>query len=229
MIGDMAIALLLLCFNVAVKLYLLSLRDKERMLALQHQTLSAELDQLKYQLSPHFMMNTLNNIHALIDIDAEKAKLTVVQLSKLMRYMLYESNKPKTSLADEVSFMRGYVELMRIRFTESVKIDARFPDETFGISLPPLLFVTMIENAFKHGVSYSRPSFISIDMSVADDHKSVNFCCTNSLSDTVQDGQHGIGLVNVRKRLELLCKGRYNLNVMQLSDRFVATLSVGVV
>ncbi len=229
MMSDFILAMLMLCAGTLVKLYLLSDRDKDRLRQLARERSEAELAQLRYQLSPHFMMNALNNIHALVDIDAERAKDTIVRMSRLMRYMLYESTKDLTPLDSEVAFIRDYVELMRIRYTDNVTINLSLPTETFGVRLPPLLFINMVENAFKHGVSYAEHSFVDVSLSLSDDHKTVNFCCTNSLAPArPADSQHGIGLANTRKRLELLCPGRFQLSAVKLADRYVVTLSLSL-
>lgn len=227
MMSDFVLAVMMVCLSMFTKLYLLSDRDKERMRQLAKERTEAELAQLRYQLSPHFMMNTLNNIHALVDIDPERAKETIERMSRLMRYMLYESGKATTPLKSEVEFLCDYVELMSIRYTDAVAISLQLPEETYGIALPPLLFINMVENAFKHGVSYSRTSFVDISLSIAEDHRTVNFCCTNSLGpERPADTQHGIGVENTRRRLDLLCSGHYQLSSMKLADRYVATLQL---
>lgn len=129
-LGRMLIALLMFSFNIAVKLFFKSVRDQEAMKELEHNNLQTELDYLKYQINPHFFMNTLNNIHALVDIDTEKAKQTIVELSRLMRYVLYESNNRLISLSKELQFLNHYIELMRIRYTDKVRIDVSFPTDT---------------------------------------------------------------------------------------------------
>lgn len=216
--GRMMIALLMLSFNIAVKLFFKSLRDKEAMKELERQNLQSELEYLKYQINPHFFMNTLNNIHALVDIDTEKAKQTIVELSKLMRYMLYEANKRTVLLAKEVHFLRNYIELMRIRYPESVHIDLLLSEDTGGIQVPPLLFVSFVENAFKHGVSYQKDSFIAVSLEIEDG--SVLFHCSNSNYGKTEDQYHGIGLENIRKRLQLLYDGGYTLSINESEHRF---------
>ena len=228
LIGRIAITLLLMTLGTTVKLYLLGERDKQRLEKLDHERTKAELSQLRYQLSPHFMMTTLNNIHALIDIDTERAKETIVQMSKLMRYVLYESDKTLAPLSAEVDFLQNYINLMRIRYTDKVKISFSSPTSTDGIMIPPLLTVNMVENAFKHGVSYSHDSFVNVSLSVPDDHSRVDFLCINSLAQKPQDGQHGIGLANVRKRLELLCPGNYVFSTGEKNGTYEARLSISL-
>ena len=118
---------------------------------LEKENLNQQLEYLKYQINPHFFMNTLNNIHALVDIDPEKAKTTIVELSKMMRYLLYEGNNSLIPLHREVEFLRNYITLMKLRYTDKVKIDTDIPVSLPDRRLPPLLLITFVENAFKHG------------------------------------------------------------------------------
>lgn len=225
MMSDFILALMMMCASTLVKVYLIADRDKSRLRQLDKARVEAELAQLRYQISPHFLMNTLNNIHALVDIDPDRAKDTIVRLSRLMRYMLHESSAQLVPLSSEVAFLSDYVELMRIRFADSVAIRLSMPSETDGVSVPPLLFINVVENAFKHGVSYAADSFVDIKLSLLPDRDELNFCCVNSLAPArPDDGHHGIGLANTRKRLDLLCHGRYQLSELKLDDRFVVNI-----
>lgn len=232
-LGPMAthftIALLLISLGIMVKSYMLSERDKQRLREMDHEKMKAELAQLRYQVSPHFMMNTLNNIHALVDIDAERAKLTIEQLSRLMRHLLYESDRPLTHLDRDIQFLRDYVNLMSIRYTDNVKVSLSLPSDVGHILLPPLLFVNMVENAFKHGVSYAHPSFINVVMTITNDGKGLDFLCVNSLCpNTPQDKTHGIGLVNLRRRLDMLCPNAYRLTTQVVAETFEAHLVIDI-
>ncbi len=224
--GRMLIALLMFCFSLAVKLFFKSLRDKEAMKELEHNNLQTELEYLKYQINPHFFMNTLNNIHALVDINTEKAKQTLVELSRLMRYVLYESNKRTISLSKEGEFLRHYVELMRIRYTDNVKITLSIPDIIDNVQVPPLLFITFVENAFKHGISYRHPSFVLIELQIENDE--ILFHCENSNFSNSKDQYHGIGLDNVRKRLLLLYGDRHKFFIDENEASFNVRLIVPI-
>lgn len=224
--GRMIMALLMLSFNIAVKLFFKSQRDKEAMKELERHNLQSELEYLKYQINPHFFMNTLNNIHALVDIDAEKAKDTLVELSKLMRYVLYEANNLQIALSKEVQFLRHYVELMRIRYPESIRIELELPENGTEVILPPLLFISFVENAFKHGVSYQKESFISIRLEL--DGNSLLFRCFNTKSAKGEDKHHGIGLENIRKRLQLLFGKDYTLTINEDEHSFEVLLTIPV-
>jgi len=189
--------------NTGIKLIYQSIRDEQTMTELKHQNLQAEMDYLKYQINPHFFMNTLNNIHALIDIDAECAKSAVIELSKMMRYVLYDSGREHISLEKDVQFLENYIELMRIRYVDAIDIRVRYPRPLpAGVTIPPLLLIVFVENAFKHGVSYNRSSFIHID--IACDGGMLVSRIVNSRHREPDAGRTGIGLENVRKRLDLI-------------------------
>lgn len=170
----------------------------------------AELQNLKSQLNPHFLFNTLNNIYSLIAFSPERAQEAVHDLSRLLRYVLYESSQPRVPLEKELDFVRNYVELMRIRLPEHVDLKASIHATAPGVLIAPLLFISLIENAFKHGVSNEHPSFIHID--IHQENELVICSIRNSYfpKDTLRDKSgSGIGLVNLKKRLALLYPDRY--------------------
>ena len=213
-VARLIIALLMLGVNLGADAMVKSQEQRRRLTELEQQHLKQELDYLKYQINPHFFMNTLNNIHVLIDIDQEKAKRSLVELSKLMRYTLYESNSRMVLLSQEIDFITQYLSLMKLRYSDKVEIVCQMPDMTNGLQIPPLLLVTFIENAFKHGVSYQQHSFIRIALAVDDDNKTIHFECCNSRHLLKQsDESGGIGLENVRKRLDLIYDKNYKLQV----------------
>jgi two-component sensor histidine kinase len=224
-INRLLIAILMIGFNIAIKFLFKSIRDDRRLRELQKHTLETELNYLKIQISPHFFMNTLNNIHALIDRDAEKAKETIIELSKIMRYVLYDADRPQVLLAQEFQFIVNYVALMRIRYTEQIDIRVQLPPEAPDALIPPLLFFTLIENAFKHGVSYRHDSFIHIILAIEDGR--LRCMVANSLHPSRTDAQPlGVGMENMRKRLELLYEGRYLLDVNRGDETFQVTLII---
>ena len=183
--------------NMGIKLLYRSLRDEQQMEELKRQNLQAEMDYLRYQINPHFFMNTLNNIHALIDIDTEYAKSAVIELSKMMRYVLYESGSETISLKKDIQFIENYIELMRIRYDSSIDIRFDYPDSIPNkVAIPPLLLIVFVENAFKHGVSYNHASFIQIRIGYRDD--AVTAVISNSRHEKSRSGTTGIGLENVK-------------------------------
>ncbi|WP_295993769.1 histidine kinase [uncultured Alistipes sp.] len=212
--------------NTGIKLIYQSIRDEQTMTELKHQNLQAEMDYLKYQINPHFFMNTLNNIHALIDIDADSAKSAVIDLSKMMRYVLYDSGHASTTLERDLQFLRNYIELMRIRYTDDVEIRIDTPEGLpLQAAIPPLLLIVFVENAFKHGVSSHRPSFIHISIGHAAGR--VEATIANSRTPRTPANKPGIGLENVRKRLTLIYgEGNYALTILPEEERFTVKLSI---
>lgn len=220
-VACMIIILLLFGFNDGMKFYFRSLDERKKMREMERHNLEKQLEYLKYQLNPHFFMNTLNNIHALVDIDAEEAKKTIEVLSKLMRYMLYDSGGSCAPLQKEISFLRHYVELMRIRYTDRLKINISFPADVPNRMVPPLIFVTFVENAFKHGISYERQSYINISLEA--DSEGVTFRCVNSRCSD-DDDEGGVGLKNTRQRLDLIYDKRYSLRIEPTENEFSVVL-----
>lgn len=206
------IAILIIGFNIAVKLLFQSIRSEEKMKELESQRLQSELQYLRYQINPHFFMNTLNNIHALVDINTDKAKSSIIELSKLMRYVLYEASNQTISLNREIQFLNNYVTLMRLRYTDKVKVEMVVPSVIPEVQIPPLLFISFLENAFKHGVSYQKESYIKMKLQVNTDKK-ITFHCSNSNWGKVDEQHHGIGLDNISKRLKLLYGDKYTLSI----------------
>lgn len=165
----------------------------------------AELIILRQQINPHFFFNTLNNIYALIAISPDKAQNTVLELSKLMRYVLYDNDNNFVPVNKELDFIRNYIELMRIRLTDNVEVIADIEDATTGDKLiAPMTFISLIENAFKHGVSHTKPSFIHIDIHQVEDR--VVCLIQNSYfpKDESDISGSGIGLENLHRRLDIL-------------------------
>ena len=170
----------------------------------------AELKNLRNQLNPHFLLNTLNNIYALIAFDTDKAQTAVQELSRLLRHVLYDNQQNFVTLGKEMDFIKNYIALMRIRLSSNVTVETRFdirPDSPTEIA--PLIFISLIENAFKHGISPTEPSHIRIYFS--ENVHEVRCEITNSYhpkSEADKSGS-GIGLEQVGKRLELTYPGRY--------------------
>ena len=193
---------------------------------LEKENVKHRLSMLKNQVSPHFFMNTLNNVHALIDIDPEQAKGAVIKLSKMMRHLLQEPESGKIALKDELLFLERYVDLMKIRYSEKVDIQLDFPANIPDLQIPPLLFTSLIENAFKHGVSYKLDSYIYIRLQIRDDK--LGFDIKNSNHSQVNAENTGIGIQNTKDRLDLLYPGRYVLDIHENEESFQINLSLPV-
>jgi hypothetical protein len=225
MVNNWLTAILIVGSNLAIKFLFKSMRDDRQLKELEKHNLQTELNYLKAQINPHFFMNTLNNIHALIDLNAEKAKDVVIELSRLMRYVLYDSSYPYVSLKKEVEFLYNYVGLMKIRYTDDVDIQISVPDIIPDVKIPPLLFMTFIENAFKHGISYQNDSYIYAVVGI-DDEK-LSFMVENSSYSNVFQ-QHGVGLDNIKKRLQLLYQDDFTLHIEDTTEKYKVILTVPI-
>lgn len=206
----------LLGLNLGVKLYFKNERDRASILQLEKTRLEQQLEYLKYQINPHFFMNTLNNIQVLVDMDPEAAKAALRELSVMMRFILYEGDKAQVPLQKEITFLRNYVRLMRLRYDERLTVTMDIPENMPDILIPPLLFVTFVENSFKHGVSSRHGSFITISMDIEDGQ--LLFYCMNSKrepsrGETEVPSEGGVGLKNVRRRLDLIYGSDYTLTI----------------
>lgn len=184
-------------------------KDEEKRKEMQLQLADAALRNLKTQTSPHFLLNTLNNIYSLTAFDTEKAQHAISELSKMLRYQLYESDAEKVLLRKEADFLNNYIELMRLRLDDKVKVTTSvniMADESIVIA--PHVLISLVENAFKHGVSAAEPSFI--DISLDADLERIHFVCTNSNFPQHAESdktQGGIGLQQVEQRLNLVYPG----------------------
>ena len=225
----LAIVMLILMFgaNLGIKGYFRNRDDRKRLAALEKQSLEQQLEYLRYQINPHFFMNTLNNIHALVDIDPTKAQETILELSKMMRFLLYEGDKNGVPLSREFEFLRTYISLMQLRYTDKVRISLDLPAEVPDKTIPPLMLISFVENAFKHGISYQRASFIEVKAEVKAER--LYFSCRNSKAEKNDEGsgkKGGVGLANVRKRLNLLYDNDYTLNILDATDIYTVELNI---
>jgi len=195
---------------------------------LEREKLNSELAFLKNQISPHFFFNTLNNIYSLVSISPEESQNAILRLSKLMRYLLYESEQGNTMLSQEIDFINNYIDLMKLRTSDKVSLNIRLPENFDDRTIAPLLFVPFIENAFKHGISNREKSFIDISMEINGD--SLIFRCSNSIHagrDIETTGNKGgIGLENVKKRLGLLFPAKHNLKISKSQNQFDVHLEI---
>ena len=189
--------------------------------------IESELNNLKHQLNPHFLFNTLNNIYSLISINQENAQNAVHQLSNLIRYVLYESDHSKVPLSKDLNFTTNYIELMSLRLPSHVKLNTEITNAGEGITIAPLLFISLVENAFKHGVSPVNPSYISIH---------IRMVAANELECRVENSNFpkqeddisgsGIGLINLRRRLELIYPSAFELRVEENEESYISTLKL---
>lgn len=193
---------------------------------LERERAEAELSNLKSQLNPHFLFNTLNNIYSLIAFSPEKAQEAVHDLSRLLRYVLYESNQPLVPIEKDLDFLRNYIELMRIRLPRHVDLQTDIEAATPGVMIAPLLFISLVENAFKHGVSNSQPSFIQITIRQAGDTVSCSIRNSYFPKSAGDKSGSGIGLSNLEKRLSLLYPECYHFTYGKEGENYVAHLVI---
>ena len=170
----------------------------------------AELKNLRWQMNPHFMLNTMNNIYALTAIDPKWAQVAIQEFSQLMRHVLYDTQQ-QVPLSEEIQFMQNYVQLMKIRMQNHVDVQFNIvtPPSSKSVQIAPLIFISLVENAFKHGVSPTSPSFIHINLTTDEDKIVFNIHNSNYPKNEDDQSGHGIGLNQVQRRLSLAYPGRH--------------------
>ncbi|TDN38033.1 sensor histidine kinase [Hymenobacter sp. UV11] len=184
---------------------------------LDQQRVEAELSLLKAQINPHFFFNTLNNIYSLTLIDGERARAALHRLSRMMRYVLYDTASGQAQLSQEVAFIQDYITLMQLRLTDRVQVTFEHPEPVREVLIAPMMLLPFVENAFKHGVAATAPSHIYIGLRQPTAQQ-LEIVVRNTLfakPSTDLAGSNGIGLVNTRRRLDLLYPGRYTLQVTE--------------
>ncbi len=194
---------------------------------LERQNQASELALLRSQVSPHFLFNTLNNIHTLVSRESEVASDAIVKLSEIMRYMLYEANSDSVPLQKEIDYLRSYIDLQRLRIKDPGICIFRITGDPSARAVAPMLFIPFIENAFKHGEKKSRDKGIEVDLVV--EEASIRLKVTNYMPGDLagmKDHTGGIGLRNVTRRLELLYPGKHDLTIRSDEGRFVAELII---
>lgn len=208
---NLVLAVLMMGGNMGVKIYYTNEASAVEREQWEKQMLMQQRDYLRYQVNPHFFMNTLNSIHALVDINPAQAKSTIRELSSLMRYILYEGSHPSVPLQHEIQFMHHYTTLMRVRYAGLVNISTDVPQCVPERNIPPLMFIIFVENAFKHGISYQADSYIRIRLRLRDE--GLSFTCVNSSHPRPVKERGGLGLRNVQRRLELIYGQRFTLDI----------------
>ena len=191
----------------------------------QAQKLQADLTQLRYQLQPHFFFNALNNIYSLIAFDPKKAQESVHSLSKLMRHFMQNIDQKQISLTKEVDFLQQYISLMQLRLTDKTMVRIDFPNQLPPLTIAPLLFVSLVENAFKHGVSATEATELSFSLRV--EGNKVLFRSENTIIPTNESlYSSGIGIDNLKKRLRLLYPAKHQYTVEERDGKYIAQLTI---
>ena len=189
-------------------------KDNQERKELEKEKVTSELSFLKAQINPHFFFNTLNNIYVLTAEDPKVAGEAIHQLSKMMRYLLYDTQQGKNMLSQEIAFVKNYIHLMKLRMTDVVRINIDTPVHLQDMPLAPMILLPFVENAFKHGVSATQQSYV--DIIIMQKEKVLDITVNNSImkdNSLSLDSNSGIGLVNTRRRLDLLYPGRYKLDI----------------
>ena len=186
----------------------------------------AELKLLKAQIHPHFLFNTLNNLYGLTLEKSDEAPQLVLRLSEILDYILYRCNEKKVLLEDEINNLKNYLEIEKIRYSGKLKLEQDFPEKSGNLKIAPLIFIPLFENAFKHGVSKSPgKAIVKVKMTLNEKTLGCRIENTKSNDETIQkEKSHGIGLENVKKRLELVYPGKYILNIENKPDWFLVNL-----
>lgn len=191
---------------------------------LENQRLTAELSFLKSQINPHFLFNSLNTIYSLAYQQSETTPEAVLKLSEIMRYMLYECNDNKVDLDKELKYLQNYIDLQKIRFGDKAFIDYSVIGEVDHQRIVPLILISFVENAFKHGVANDPEHPIVLALTVTE--TKLNFYVHNKKHQHNRDAAGGIGLNNVQRRLNLLYPGKYNLTIHNEEDTYSCELSL---
>ena len=184
--------------------------DEKKLQNAEKLQISTELTMLKNQIQPHFFFNTLNNIHYLIESDTQKAQDSIVELSKLMRYLLYETSEKLVSLNDEIKFLKHYISLMKMRMPNNMLLKFNYPKDTKQQMVPPLLIIMLIENAFKHCDINANNAFIECDILLKE--KATTVLIKNNYKSKITK-ESGLGLTNLQQRLNLIYGDNYSLDV----------------
>lgn len=227
LLGNTCMYFLVAGISVAIKMTGQWYRSESLRKELEKTSTEAQLQNLKSQLNPHFLFNTLNNIYSLIQIDSDKAQEAVHDLSSMLRYVLYESDKDRVTVREEVSFLRDYIALMKIRLPRHATLQVGLPENPSEKLIAPLLFISPIENAFKHGVSNELPSHIDISLTETEDGH-VRCEIHNSLfpKDEGDRSGSGIGIQNLQKRLSMIYPEKYTFTFGPSEGEYVTVLDI---
>lgn len=194
---------------------------------LEAQNLKSELSQLQFQVNPHFLFNTLNNINSLVFRDSQKTSDSIIMLSEIMRYMLYEANADKVFISSEINYLKNFIELQRLRYVDTNFILFTISGNENGKTIAPMIFIPFVENAFKHGNKKIKSPGIEISINTSESF--VNLHVINYIKPVNEiqiEKNHGIGITNVKRRLELIYKNKYELKIQTLNNQYIVNLKI---
>lgn len=217
---------LLLLMGGFIRLAFSFIRNQNEKKALENANLNAEVSFLKSQINPHFLFNTLNGIYSLANARSPQTEQAILKLSQMLRYVLYESGTERIELSKDIAYISNFIHLQRLRLAQKVKINYEVSGNTEQLFIAPLLLITFIENAFKHGVSYIYPSTIAIGINVFDE--TLTFITTNTVFENNKFDTGGIGLKNAKRRLDLLYPDKYWLDIVRNDRLYVVNLKINL-
>ncbi|ATL47570.1 hypothetical protein COR50_10545 [Chitinophaga caeni] len=216
--------LLIFFMSGFIKIVLEWFKSEKQREALKVANLNAELKFLKSQVNPHFLFNSLNSIYSLAHKGSPETEHALVKLSSIMRYMIYHANEPHVLLEKELLYLQDYISIQRLRVSKDVPIQYSLEGEAGQLRIEPMLLIPFVENAFKHGISYTDTSFIDIQIRI--EQNTVYMRIINSLFKNRVSERGGIGLRNVIKRLEMLYDGQHELNIEEQEHQFIVNLKI---
>jgi two-component system LytT family sensor kinase len=191
---------------------------------LETERLNAELNFLKLQINPHFLFNTLNSIYSQAHFKSEQTEHSILKFSRIMRYVLYDSAADKITLAQDLEYISNYIDLQKLRLSKNITIHYDVTGPVKGLVIAPLLLITFIENAFKHGISYTAPSEIKI--AIATTGNELTLTVGNAITQSSRESSGGVGLINARRRLDVLYPGRHLLDVVENDHLYIVNLKI---
>ena len=217
----------ILLLSIVYRMFTLRLEKEKREAALNHEQLLSEMKFLKSQVNPHFLFNALNNIYTLVYLKHDKAPIMLLKLSAMLRYMLYECNDEWVLLSKEIDYISNYIELQQLKTEKNQNIQTNFEKVDKNAKIPPLLLIPFIENSFKHsGIEETNTGWLKMHLNSSS--TDIHFIISNSIPSKPisKDKTGGIGLENVRRRLELLFSGNYQLKIDQSPKEYTVVLNI---
>lgn len=227
LMNTLSSGVLILLFGGFIKLANSLIVSEKQKKALENERLNAELNFLKLQINPHFLFNTLNSIYSQAHLKSEQTEYSILKFSQIMRYVLYDSTTEKIPLTRDLEYIRNYIDLQKLRISRNITIQYEVTGATGDLLIAPLLLITFIENAFKHGISYSSPSAIDIKINVTG--KDLTLTVGNTIirkTAAATEASGGVGLVNARRRLDVLYPNRYLLDISDNNSIYVVNLKI---
>lgn len=223
--SDFMGSFLMILAGTSIRLFAQWFKDVKEKKELEKQNFKSQLSLLKNQLNPHFLFNTLNNIDSLITENRPEASLALNKLSRLMRYMVYDSEKEFVPLQDEINYIQNYISLQKLRIPNQDIVQLTVTGNTENNHIAAMLFIPFVENAFKHSSLKDKPEN-KIEIKINVNENEISFSCFNNIAEINKDKSSGVGLDLVRKRLDLIYKKNYKLEINKTDKEFTVNLNI---